>query len=380
MRRRVGWSAAKGSGRDSGRETRRARLLALVIVAWTIGGAGAERPPVPVAHSGLMSPARTTFSVRGAQILDVSGTPFVARGINLQFGDNPEDARGRRETFAAIAATGANLVRLQLRTTTSADQLEAALDAIVEHDMVAMPMLWDERTTCGNDLELLTELIDTLWLGRWKSVLQRPGYEPFLLLNVVNEWGPMNPSPADLDRFVEHYTRIIQKLRDAGFRVPVVVDAAHCGQDERSFLADGAREGRVRGGELLAADPYRNLIFSLHAYHLRWSGPGGVRMERNIDRYLASGLPFLIGEFGDHRFQYDHGPGIDHLRLLERAETDRFGWIAWSWKGNGGQSRLLDMSREFYVEGGRVTLSLRGEDLVNSRHGIRRTSRPATFR
>ena len=38
------------------------------------------------------------------------------------------------------------------------------------------------------------------------------------------------------------------------------------------------------------------------------------------------------------------------------------GWLAWSWKGNGGATRVLDMSQDY----GKVTLTRRGEEIVKA--------------
>ncbi len=304
--------------------------------------------------SSTPTPGSGDMYVKDGQLYSASGQRFIARGINLQYGDNPGAA------FAAItpiANTGANIVRLQLRKHTTAQELRGVLDAIVARNMVAMPMYWESDVTCQSNPQPLQTAVDSLWLGSWKAVMQDPKYKGKILLNIANEWGEDTNNYAD---FITTYKGLIKGLRDGGYTMPLVIDAAHCGQYVQSFLSG-------RGSELLNADASKNLLFSLHAYHWLWDTPAEI--DAVIAQMKAQNLAFLFGEFGDKRFQAPNN--VDHYYLLGKAQSESVGWIAWSWKGNGaGEEEVLDMSYDY----GSMDLSPRGNDIVFGEAGIRQTA------
>jgi len=295
------------------------------------------------------------FHTEGSDILRPDGTPFIARGVNLQYGDNPKAAL---PAIRAISSTGANIIRLQLRRNTSAKDLRKALDAAVKRKLPVMVFYWESDITCGTDSARLRRDTRDLWLTRWADVLNARKYQPYLMLNIANEWGT---SKDDYAGYMATYKDLIRAMRARGFRASIVIDAADCGQATGSFL-----EGR--GQVLQTADPLHNLIVSVHAYNLPWNSP--EKIDRNIADLRKEGVPFLLGEFGDRELVED-GNAVDHLHLMESAEKTGTGWITWSWKGNGGVTRVLDMSESY----GQVKLTRRGHDIVDGPYGLRATAK-----
>ena len=291
------------------------------------------------------------FTAHDGQIHDPDARSFVARGINLQYGDDPKRAR---PAIAAIASVHADIIRLELRRNTTAWQVRRALDEAVRARIPVMLMYWESDITCGTDAGILKRDVHDLWLKRWQGVLREAKYQPYLMLNLANEWGKGDGDYAD---YLATYTGLIQDMRQAGLRMPLVIDAAECGQDTGSFL-DG------RGAQLQAADPLHNLIVSVHAYNKPWNSDALI--DRHIADLKAEGVPFLIGEFGDRELVED-GNAVDHLHLMQQAEAEGVGWLAWSWKGNGGATKVLDMSRQY----GTADLTRRGQDIVDGPGGLK---------
>jgi mannan endo-1,4-beta-mannosidase len=307
--------------------------LALSGMTGTVSAATPAPKPVPV------------FTTVNGQIKAPDGREFIARGVNLQYGDQPDKAL---PAIAAIDSTGANMIRLQLRRDTTAGQLRKALDEAVTAQIPVMIFYWEKDITCASDSALLRRDTEALWLKRWAAVLNEPKYQPWIMLNIANEWGTSKDGFKD---YVATYTDLIKAFRAKGFRAPIVIDAADCGQAVSSFT-----EGR--GKAFIEADPLKNLIVSVHAYHHLWNNPG--RIDDNIAAMKATGLPFMLGEFGDRELVED-GHTVDHLYLMQSAQAQGVGWLAWSWKGNGGATRVLDMSQDY----GNVTLTRRGEEIVS---------------
>ena len=78
------------------------------------------------------------------------------------------------------------------------------------------------------------------------------------------------------------------------------------------------------------------------------------------------GLCMIVGEFG-----WNHSDGdVDEEYILEYCNENSVGWLAWSWKGNGGGVEYLDLADEW--DGS--SLSDWGETVVNSDLGLKKTS------
>lgn len=298
----------------------------------------------------VISPVTTEIAVNGTELRSTTGKRFIPRGINLQYGDNPTNAY---PALAHIASANANIVRLQLRKTTTAEQLKTALDQIVAQGMVAMPMYWEEDITCKSDAKALQSAVDTLWLTRWQAVLLDPAYAGKIMLNIANEWGSSNDFPG----YISTYKTVIGQFRAAGFQMPLVIDAADCGQNPASFVE------QKRYAALQNADELKNIVFSVHAYNYRWNSV--QKFEAILDSYQQLALPLLIGEFGDSEFEASSSNNVDHLQLMASANQRNIGWIAWSWYGNGGGYEVLNMSENYGW-----ALTRRGDEIINSEPGL----------
>ncbi|MCR6658415.1 MAG: glycoside hydrolase family 5 protein [Asticcacaulis sp.] len=327
------------------------KALVALCLTLTVSGCTTLQSALDALHK---TPA-PLFHTEGSEILRPDGTPFIARGINLQYGDNPKAAL---PAIRAISSTGANIIRLQLRRNTSAKDLRKALDAAIRRKLPVMVFYWESDITCGTDSARLRRDTRDLWLTRWADVLNERKYQPYLMLNIANEWGTSKDNYAG---YMATYTDLVRAMRARGYRAPIVIDAADCGQATGSFL-----EGR--GKTLQALDPLHNLIVSVHAYNKPWNSP--EKIDRNIADLRHEGVPFLLGEFGDRELVED-GNAVDHLHLMQAAQDTGTGWITWSWKGNGGVTKVLDMSESY----GKVRLTRRGHEIVDGPYGLRATAR-----
>ncbi len=76
----------------------------------------------------------------------------------------------------------------------------------------------------------------------------------------------------------------------------------------------------------------------------------------------------------------DYSDGGFNSETLANAKNHGFGvvpygWLAWSWKGNGAETAVLDMS----TAENSVELTTRGNEIVNGPNGIKASSTPAGF-
>ncbi|SMF38493.1 Cellulase (glycosyl hydrolase family 5) [Alteromonadaceae bacterium Bs31] len=240
----------------------------------------------------------------GTSLKDVAGQTIVMRGVNLQHGETSTAA------IEPIANIGSNVVRIVLSEDTSAADLQSNLDAIVANNMIAMLTLDSEKLRCSEDNSFLNQATNELWLGRWLPVLADAKYQAHLMLNLANEWGPLNIFNANsigYDEYIDDYKLVIRRIRSAGFTLPLVIDAPHCGEDYNAFLGG-------RGRELMAADEAKNLVLSVHAFGSRWDSRG--ELSAAVERLASESIPIVITEFGDANSDED---AIDHLDLMKKA-------------------------------------------------------------
>lgn len=289
------------------------------------------------------------FSVSGTSLLDANGNEFVMRGINHPhkwFTDKDETA------LKAIADTGANCVRIvcgdgQQYNRDSAQTLTELIESCKELEMIAIPEVHD--ITGKDDIEMLEKTVD-YWIEVKDAFI---GQEKYAILNIANEW----VGTWDAEKWRDGYTAAIKKLREAGIKNTIMIDAAGWGQYGESIAKYGE--------EVFAADPDANTMFSIHMYGT--AGKNSRTIEKNLKGVTDKGLCVIVGEFG-----YNHSDGdVDEAFIMEYCVKNSIGYLGWSWKGNSGGVEYLDIAEEW--DGSKLSADW-GEPLINGENGIRATS------
>jgi len=297
----------------------------------------------------------TGFFVSGGRLYDRLGSDFVMRGINHPVAWFQNDAL---QWMDEISTTGANSVRIVWETTAgSPEVLRASIERAVELGMVPIVELHDE--TGSNDvngpMRLAQYYVDDL-----TEVLET--FEPYLLLNIANEWGDYFSSAAD---WVEAYRRALSVLRNSGINHTLVIDANDYGQRGQTIVENGR--------QLLDMDPQHNILFSTHMYQAYENPQLILDVVRGAQ---SAGLPLIVGEFG---FQHGERNGqpipVPFEAMTEEAARAGIGYLAWSWTGNSDYVGYLDLS----VNGSASQLTQWGDDIINGPNGIRATSLPASI-
>ena len=290
-----------------------------------------------------------TFKISGTQLLDANGNPFVIRGINHAHTWFKEDATS---ALAAIAATGANLVRIVLSngqqwTKDSVEAVDALLSQCEKHQLVTMLEVHDAT---GKDNIDALQLAVAYWI-ELKPILI--GREDRVIINIANEWFGSWSSYA----WSVGYEFAITELRRAGLSHLLVIDTAGYGQYPQAVLDYGE--------VLFQQDPLARLMFSVHMYEYAAADESAIK--QTIDNILTLNLPLIIGEFGN-RIPTTHP--VDVASLMQYAEEKRVGWAAWSWYGNSGPDAVLDMCSG----PDSFTLTSWGSAAVNGPYGLHYTS------
>lgn len=297
--------------------------------------------------------AATGLRVSGTRILEADGSPFVMRGTNHAH----TWYTSRTSSFAAIKAAGANTVRVVLSggrwTPNTADDVAGVITLCKQNRLICV---LENHDTTGYGEQSGAYTLDqavTYWIGL-KSVLA--GQENHVVVNIGNEpFGNNAVTPG----WTQATSAAVARLREAGFEHLIMVDAPNWGQDWQGVMRDNA-------ATVLAADPRRNVVFSVHMYGVYDTA---AEITAYLDAFRTAGLPLVIGEFG--HLHSDGDPDED--TILAQAQSRGLGYLGWSWSGNGGGVEYLDQVTSFDP----ARLTPWGERLFNGPDGVRATAREA---
>ncbi len=300
-------------------------------------------------------PASTGLHVSGTQILDSNDNAFIMRGINVAHAWYPDNTSS---SLSDIANTGANTVRIVLSSgdrwnKTTESMVSSLIEQAKANKLIAILEVHD-TTGYGEEADAITL---SQAADYWKSIKGALiGQEDYAVIDIGNE--PLgNGQPASA--WIDGHINAIKSLRDAGLKNAIMVDAANWGQDWKNIMRDNAIS-------VLAADPQKNVIFSVHMYQI-------YKDANSISNYMASfvqnDLALVVGEFGaDHQ-----GENVDEASIMSYATQYGYGYLGWSWSGNSGGTESLDIVNNFDA----TSLSSWGETLINGNNGIKATSQIA---
>jgi len=324
-----------------------------------------ELPPLPPVPDGPGTrPAGVEsagFFVSGGRLYDRRGNDFVMRGVNNPLAWFTNRNTGALAWLDEIASTGANAVRLVWETTaTNTQLLRDSVERSLQLRMV--PMIEMHDVTGGTTADGLVSM--ARYYTETEAVKQiLLDYEDSLLINIANEWSGANGI------YVQAYTEAINVFRSAGIRHTLVIDSNGFGQNANTVLNQGQA--------LLTADPQHNLLFSVHMYE---QFRNAQTIRDTLQRAATAQVPFIVGEFGFQHGSDNQNQGnpyaIPYDVLLEESERLGFGYLAWSWTGNGGGVEYLDLTAR---SGSADELSAWGDGVINGPNGIRATAEPASI-
>lgn len=271
------------------------------------------------------------YRVLGRHLYDRCGEKVVLRGVNKMtvWTDTNGDA------FPEIAKTGANAVRIVWVTDAYAtpDLMDGVIGRAIDNGLIPIIELHD-ATGDWSELEALVD-----WWVQPSVVSVVREHEMDLLVNIGNEVG-QNVSDAD---FQSGYRTAITRMREAGYRTPLVIDASGYGQNINILQSQGPA--------LLEHDPESNLIFSIHmwwpsAWHDTSSGFATVeeRVSGEIAESVAMELPLLVGEFAPVASKCVGE--IPYKLIMEECQKNQIGWLAWSWGPGNQDCAQMDMTTD----------------------------------
>jgi mannan endo-1,4-beta-mannosidase len=308
----------------------------LVVPLWAANVASAATPP------GL--------HISGGRLVEADGTAFVMRGVNHAH----TWYTGQTQSYADMSELGANAVRTVLSsgdrwTKNTLSDVENVVQLAKDAEMISILEVHD-TTGYGEDgaAVTLSKAVD-YWISIKDALV---GQEDYVLLNIGNE--PYGNS--GYSTYAQDNTQAISRLRAAGIRNAIVVDAPNWGQDWSGTMRDNARA-------IFDSDPDGNVLFSVHMYGVYDTAQ---EIKDYMSAFQSAGLPLIVGEFGNKHSDGD----VDEDTILSEAQARGIGWLGWSWSGNSGGVEYLDLTNGFNPD----SLTTWGQRLFNGANGIAATS------
>lgn len=365
-----GMNTGGGGSNDAGAPAGGASAGGSPVTAGTggsgTGGAGPSSGGSGNAGSGGSTSQcnATGFHVKDGVVYDVNCNEFVMRGVNYPYAWYMQ--RNTASDFNAIAATGANTVRIVLSNgqqsegwpRTEPENLASVLQAAKAAKLVAMVEVHDTTGYSEKAGSVPLSAATSYWTSSAiVSVLK--GQEAFVMINIGNEPNGNNTTAT----WASTHVTAVQALRDAGLDHTLVVDAPNWGQDYTHTMRDGG------GASIWEADPKKNLIFSVHMYEVYSSG---TTVTAYLNTFLSKySAPLIVGEFAA-----DHGDmgDVDEATIMANAEMLSIGYLGWSWSGNSSNLASLDITQNFDPS----SLTPWGSRLISGANGIQMTSKRCT--
>ncbi len=293
------------------------------------GGSSSGTGSSPGAGGAPAATPSGTFRVMGRHLHDRCGEQVVLRGVNEMIVWSP-GLDGDPE-YSEIAKTGANVVRIVWNEEGSATQLDTAITNALAQKLI--PMI--EHHSATGELDKVTAVVDYWTQDEVLSVIKK--HESQLLLNIANEAGDDQVQAAD---FQAAYETHITRLRAAGLKLPLIIDAPSWGQNIDVLQATWQA--------LTAHDPEHNMMYSVHMW---WDDADGSRVTSEINESLSAEMPLIVGEFAQHSvWQCSQNP-FSYTTLLDLAQENSIGWLAWSWGGIDNGDCADDGSFDMTVDG-----------------------------
>jgi mannan endo-1,4-beta-mannosidase len=316
-------------------------VVCALLVAFALFKPTRSARPAPSARGGGLH-------VSGPRLVEADGSPFVMRGVSHGYAWHPQ----RDTALADIKHLGANTVRVVLTSDVDAHRVA---DVIARCKAERLICVLEFHDTTGHGEQPGTVSLDAAaayWTGL-RDVLA--GQEDYVVVNVGNE--PFGN--AGTAGWTSATTGAVGRLRTAGLRHLLLLDAPNWGQDTSGVMRDTAPA-------VLAADPLHNTAFSVHMYGV-YDTPGKV--AGYLDAFARAGLPLVVGEFG---WRHTDGP-VAADAVMHEAQARGIGYLGWSWSGNSGGVEYLDMAAGFDA----ARLTEWGARIFHGADGIRATSREA---
>lgn len=334
----------------------------------------APKPPVvspPVVVPPVTTPTAGNITLRGRKIYRANGTEIIARGPEKTIADI-EDAA----TVDAMAATGANAVRMLLTLDAANGRTPSDFDAILTraafHGMTVWVSLYtwhDEVNNAispalggGNFYELnggTREQPALCYLGMWKRQWLKDlmhKHRANVIIDAAQEYkAPDRGDVANQEAWAASAERAIRFFRAEGYTQPLEIMANSQGRDLSGIIRHG---DRVRKADTVLVDGQPQTMFGWQAY---WGTPDGWYPRWQGELLLGKGkvisaaeamAQFVAKAAFPIQVGLDNNPsatGQFWKAQVDAAASLGLSWLWWSWRDGTIESHVGGAEARDYV-------------------------------
>ncbi|WP_435356724.1 cellulase family glycosylhydrolase [Emticicia sp. SJ17W-69] len=271
--------------------------------------------------------AKENFYVKGQDLFSPTHEKVVLRGVNLAF--NPSDKAKALNMIRSIDSTKANCIRLVLNTdfiSTNPSFFDDLITETAKFKMIPIVELHDK--TCQALTKANIDFLVNFWLNNPTLLNILTKHKKYLILNIGNEVGDFEDKPNTViaDSLFNAYKSGITRLRQAGLKMPIMIDAPFCGINIDAV--------ELAATNLINHDSEKNILFSLHLYDDDAVNSSYVENTILLDTYNKK-VPFVIGEFSIAKDCDPAAPALDYQTMLRVCQEKQIGWLAWTWSNVG---------------------------------------------
>ncbi len=335
-----------------------------------------------IANCPNLIPPSENMYIHGRELFDSNHQKFVPVGINY-----PTDYwrfSGNNEFVNQVDLSGANIARIvwfqnAVAGTSHTDtDLNSLITKFAAKKIVSVVTLWNGYINDPNQLNTPNGYVS--WWTDPARVTMLNYHKKYIIINIINELGfgrgfAYDPNlPSDVAAFTNwknQYKTAITSLRNAGLRVPIMIDAPIGGTSLKLI--------NLAAAELIAHDPEHNIMFSVHAY---WAEND---QTPELNTAINNNVPIVFGELANKQLgaddwntnpargysecyygidgtPHEHLPpsGFNYKNLLPILKTNGIGWLGWEWFNDGCPARNLTTNGNF------TNLTQFGNDLINN--------------
>lgn len=268
------------------------------------------------------------FTVSGTQLKDANGGVFIQKGFAIPLAWFVSDVNANIANIKKN--TNANCLRIVMQESTTDANWQSCVSQCIANKIIPEVEIHD--VTCGTDANALNNVAK--WWVTKASYLTQASIAKYILINIANEWGDWAMAKNNPSAWSAAFKTAVATMRAGGINTTLIIDAPDCGQD----LNNGSTL-KSYAMDVFNSDPKKNCLFTLHLYG-EWCS-GGSQPTVGLPAVKNAGIPIIVGEFAA---QSSAGT-LNAASVISTCETNKMGWMAWSWKGNGEVE--LDMSSDW---------------------------------
>lgn len=297
----------------------------------------------PNASVELPSNTARGIAISGRHLVDGRGRVFVPRGPELVVADERQAGE-----IDAIAATGANAMRMLLTIDTANGMTPLAFERLiaraVSHKMVVWISLFTWNDRHGRDIApafgggRLAQMSDylTVWERPWLKELVKK-FDGWVIIDAMQEFKSKIQPPENsraVREWVDAAKSHVRFFRRQGYKQPLQIMTSFEGRDLHAIIEHA---DEILGADDLTLHGSKQTLFGWQAYwgpgfYENWQGKAlvgrRITAAEAVQKFVATRrYPIMVG------LDTVDVPGREsYAEIMPACEAHSVGWLWWEWE------------------------------------------------